>query len=327
MNCGPRSIRFPAFGLLLAAVAAAQEPADPTAASGNLIRTLPLQPEKRSAISAAVERRDYTEAEQMLANEAKRDPKSQEILLVLANVLFLDGKHLNCAVVLKKAEKLGTLDERNRYLLALSYVTIGKGSWAIPELEKLAQAHPANANYPYWLARVAYKKMDMQSALAYAKKAIQLDPAFMRAHDQAGLCYDALGEPDAAIQSFQEAIRLNRDSALRSPWPALNLGVLYLRQGSLDAAEVSLRESIGIDSRFPIAHYRLGQVMEKKGKLDEAIAELDLAARLDPTYPEPHYALGRIYRQKKDMSAAEKELSLFQDLRRADQDKGITRSN
>ena len=136
-------------------------------------------------------------AEELLAAEARRDPKSQAILLVLANVLFLDGKHLNCAVVLKKAEKLAPLDERNRFLLALSYLTIGRLNWARPELERLAQSSPSNALYPYWLARIAYRKMEIDSALAYVQKAIQLDPAFLKAFDQLGLCYEAMGDSTA----------------------------------------------------------------------------------------------------------------------------------
>jgi len=46
---------------------------------------------------------------------------------------------------------------------------------------------------------------------------------------------------------------------------------------------------------------------------------------LDPTYLEPHYALGRIYRKRKDVKAAETELGVFQDLRKTDKLKGITR--
>jgi len=33
----------------------------------------------------------------------------------------------------------------------------------------------------YWLARIAYRKMSIESAVAHAQKAIQLDPAFMKA--------------------------------------------------------------------------------------------------------------------------------------------------
>ena len=297
----------------------------PPGVTPDLLKSLSLEPARRSSLQAAILRRDYAAAESLLVEEATRDPQSQPILLVLANILFLDAKHLNCAVVLKKAEKLAPLDERSRFLLALSYVTIGRSNLAHPELEKLVQANPFNAVYPYWLARLAYRRMDIRSAVQHALKAIQLDPAFMKAYDQLGLCYGVQADWDAAIQAFQEAVRLNGQMPVPSPWPSTNLGTLLLRLERLDDAEVTLRQAISIDGRFPIAHYRLGQVLEKKARYEDAIAELKQAAGLDPTYPEPHYALARIYRQRRDSTAAGKEISIFQDLRRSDKQRGVIR--
>src|ERR1051326_8653055 len=286
-------VRATALLGVLAIVGLGQEvqelsPASPPATT---VKTLPLDATKRSTIEEAIANRNYTAAEDLLAAEAAKSPKSQPLLLVLADILFLDGKQLNSALVLKKAELLGPLDERSRFLLALSYVAISRKNLAIAELERLAQSNPSNAVYPYWLSRLAYRKTDVQQALQYAEK----------------------------------AIRLNQQQALHWPWPSMNLGTLLLRLDRLDEAEAHLRDSINIEPRFPVAHLRLGQLLEKKERYLEAIAELELAAKLDPTYPEPHYALGRIYRQRKDAKAAETELGVFQDLRKTDKLKGITR--
>jgi len=136
------------------------QPSSEPALLPRLLENLSIDPARRSALQTAISKRDYPAAEELLADEAKRDAKSQPVLLVLANILFLDGKHLNCAVVLKKAEKLAELDEQNRFLLALSYVTIGKLNWAREEFERLSQLSPSNAAYPYWLSRIAYRKTD-----------------------------------------------------------------------------------------------------------------------------------------------------------------------
>src|SRR6185295_2482128 len=260
-------------------------------------------------------------AENLLAEEATKNPGSQPLLLALANVLFLDGKQLNSALVLKKAELLGPLDERSRFLLALSYISLGKKNLAIPELEKLEQSHPSNAVYPYWLSRLTYRKTDLQQALSYARKAVSLDSGFVKAHDQLGLCYAGLGQKAAAIRAYNDAIRLNREQSLHWPWPAMNLGTLYLRLERLDEAEAALRESLAVEPRFPVAHLRLGSVLEKKDRLDEAVRELKETAALDPTYPEPHYALARIYKRQQDMKSAQQELTLFENLRKVDKQK------
>ena len=312
---------------LFALVAAAQDltESSPPTQPGTLVQTLPLDSVKRSTLLEAIGKRQYDAAEDLLADEAKKNPKSQPLLLTLANVLFLDGKHLNSALVLKRAELLGPLDERNRFLLALSYIAMSRKSLAIHELEALEQSNPTNAVYPYWLSRLAYRQLDLQRALTYAEKAVQLDPAFMKAYDQLGLCHAGLNQTDEAIHAYTEAIRLNQRQPSHSPWPSMNLGTLLLRLESLDEAESHLRESVSIEPRFPTAHLRLGQVLEKKELLDEATAELNEAARLDPTYPEPHYALARIYRKRHNPEKAEAELNLFQELRNTDKAKGITR--
>jgi tetratricopeptide (TPR) repeat protein len=320
-------VRATTLLIMLAAVAPGQEVQELSLPSppATTFKALPVDAATRSALVEAIGKRNYTAAEDLLAAEASKNPKSQPLLLVLANILFLDGKQLNSALVLKKAELLGPLDERSRFLLALSYIAISRKNLAIPELEKLAQSNPSNAVYPYWLSRLAYRKTDLQLAFGYAEEAVRLDPAFMKAYDQLGLCYAGLNQTEEAIRAYKEAIRLNQQQALHWPWPSMNLGTLLLRLNRLDEAEAHLRDSVGIDPRFPVAHLRLGQLLEKKERYEEAIAELGQAARLDPTYPEPHYALGRIYRKRNDVKAAETELSIFQDLRKTDKLKGITR--
>lgn len=312
---------------MLLALALGQEPHE-NLSSPPLVKrlqALPMDPAKQSALQAAIQQRNYTGAENLLAEEAARSPKSQPLLLALADVLFLDGKQINTVVVLKKAELLGPLEERSRFLLALSYTSIGRKNLAIAELENLAKSNPRNSEYPYWLSRLAYRQTDQLKALTYALESVRLNPSFMKAHDQLGLCYVALNRNEEAILEFKEAVRLDSEQSLRWPWPSMNLGTLYLRMQRLDEAEVALRQSLAVDPQFPVAHFRLGQVLEKKGRPEEAVQELKESVRLDPTYPEPHYALARIYKRRQDVMSARQELSLFEKLRNEDKRKGITR--
>ena len=284
--------------------------------SPSLLLNVPLDPVRRSSLEEAIKDRKYEHAETLLLQEIERNPKSPQLLTVLGSIFFLDGKYLNTAIALKKAEALNPLDNQHRFTLAMSYIILNHRGWARPELERLAQSNPRGALYPYWLGRLDYDDMQFPAALARFKKTLELDPNLMKAYDNLGLCYEALGKYDEAIQTYQEATRLNRLRRLNSAWPPLNFGTLLVKLGKLEQAEPYVRESLSYDTKFARAHDQLGILLEKQRKEGEAIEELNQAASLDPSYPEPHYALGRIYQRKGDTRNAETALNTFQKLKK-----------
>jgi len=272
--------------------------------------------ERSARITQALRTRDYERAETLLLEAAEAQPRSAEVLRLLGGVFFLRDRPLNAAIALKKAEALAPLDERSRFTLVMSYVALGRRAWARPDLAKLVDAAPANPLYPYWIARLDYDDGQYATAVTGFRRAIELDPRFMRAHDNLGLCYEALGRFDEARKSWEEALRLNGEQQVKSPWPALNLGLLLARLDRLDEAEARFRESLASDPRFPPARYQLGIALEKKGRPTEALAELEEAARLDPAYPEPQYALSRLYRRGGEKEKADRALQRFQEIKR-----------
>ena len=247
--------------------------------------------------------------------EAEAQPSS-EVLRLLGTVFLRGGRPLNAAIALKKAEAIAPLDEASRFTLAMAYVAMGKRAWARPELEKLAAQSPAKALYPYWLARLDYDDNQYATAVTKLEKAIALDPAFARAYDNLGLCYEALGRFDEAQRSYEAALRLNDEQKARSPWPSLNLGMLLTRLDRNDDAEARFRQSLRTDPGFGPAHYQLGVVLEKKGKTGEARNELEDAARLDPTSAETQYALARLYRRTGEADKADAALRRFEELKK-----------
>ncbi len=281
----------------------------------SIVQTLPLDPTQRAALQSDINRRDYNAAEELLVAEIDKNPKSPQLLTVLASISFLNGNYLNTAIAMKKAEKLAPLDNRERFTLAMAYVALERPDWARPELEKLEQSGEKNAIYPYWLSRLDYNDMNFESAVSNGRRAIELDPNFMRAYDNLGLIYEAIGKFDEALESYSAALRLNDQKKPCSPWPGMNQGSLFIKLGHLDKAAAPLQESMGCDARFPQAHYQMGLLLEKQNKLPDALRELDQAAKLNPTYPEPYYAQGRIYKKLGDETKADKAWAKFHELK------------
>jgi len=314
--------------LAVVAPAAAQEPPaarDPRqleVIDGDLSAAAILD-ERSARITEALHTGAYERAEALLLEAAEAHPQSPAVLRLLGGVFFVRGRPLNAAVALKKAEAIAPLDERSRFTLVMAYVALGRRDWARPELAKLLEAAPANPLYPYWAGRLDYDDGQYATAVKSLQRAIELDPRFMRAHDNLGLCYETLGRFDEAVRSYEEAIRLDGRQKTRSPWPPLDLGLLLTRLDRLDEAEARFRESLACDPGFPQAHYQLGITLEKKGRATEAVAELEEAARLDPASAEAQYALARLYRRGGEEEKAERARLRFQELRKeSDQKRG-----
>jgi tetratricopeptide (TPR) repeat protein len=281
--------------------------------------------ERRARIAEALRTGAYDRAEALLLEAAEAQPRSAEVLRQLGGVFLARGRPLNAAVALKKAEALEPLDEPSRFTLVMSYVALGRRDWARPELARLVAAAPANPLYPYWVGRLDYDDGQYATAVEGFRRALELDPRFMKAHDNLGLCYEALGRFDEALRSWEEAIRLNDGQKTKSPWPPLNLGLMLTRLDRLDEAEARFRESLRCDSRFPQAHYQLGITLEKKGRTGEAVSELEEAARLEPAYAEAQYALARLYRRSGEPQKADQALQRFQELKQAKDQKDQVR--
>jgi tetratricopeptide (TPR) repeat protein len=284
------------------------------------IPEIPVDAAARKLIDEAIRQKDLLSAENQLVKLIEQNPNSPQLLALFGRVLFMDGKYLNSAVAFKKAERITPLKEEDRFTVAMTFVILKRRDWARMELDKLIQANQKSPRYPYWLARLDYDETRYADAVVKLKKALELDPDFMRAYDNLGLCYEALGEFEQACKSYEKANQLNRAQGLKSAWPPLNLGTLLLGRGGGSEAEAYLREAVSCDPKLPQARLQLGTLLEKQMKYREAIQELNEATTLDPSYPEPHYALARIYRTTGDLKSAEMAAKTFQALKQKKQE-------
>jgi tetratricopeptide (TPR) repeat protein len=267
------------------------------------------------AIERAIADKAWDRAASLLVAEAERRSHDADVLVLTARVFFLDRKPLNTAIALKKADAIRQLAPGERMLLAMSYIALGQGEWARPELDRLAAGDPANVTYIYWLGRLDYDKSQYESALARFRAVTAREPDHVRASDNMGLCYEALNRDDEAARAYETAVTANRQAATPSPWPPLNFAGLLRRQGALDRAEGLLREAIQYEPALARAHYELGVVLEQKGDAGGAVQSLQRAAAADSTYADPFYALSRIYRRQGERSEADAALATFERLK------------
>jgi len=283
-------------------------PLPPDDATTPILRPPPAGVEIETSIAAG----DYARAARLLAAAIARAPEDRALLVRIAGVFTLDRRPLNAAVALKKAEMLAPLDAYERLQLVLAYVAMGRDDWARPELARLAGERPDDVVPTYWLARLDYNAGLYASAIARLETVIARQPDFARAHDNLGLCLEALNEPERAIAHYRAAVRLTRDEAPPSPWPAVNLATLLRTRGELEEARALLEEALRHDASLAQAHYQMGLLLEQGGELEPAAAALRRAAEADPQFAEPLYVLARVVRRLGRQADADAALAAFE---------------
>jgi tetratricopeptide (TPR) repeat protein len=310
--------------LVLAFVEPASPSGGPAQASENAAphlsaaASLGLPAPRAAELQQAIDAHNYPTAEKILLAEIDRDPHSASAGRMLAftgTIYFLNQDYLNAAIAWKKSDAIAPLDPSLRFSLAMTYIQIAHSDWARPELESLAQHFPRNALFPYWLGRIDYDAHQYDAAVRHFQHAIQLDPAMARAYDNLGLCYYFENQNTLAVENYNKAIELDRNSPHPSPWPYLNLAVTQQFLGQLSNAEANLHEAIRLDPSVAPAHFQLGTVFEELDQLNNAVVELREAARLNPAYAEPHSILARIYHKLCQQQTANDEAVIYQRLR------------
>ncbi len=110
-------------------------------------------------------------------------------------------------------------------------------------------------------------------------------------HYSCAVHYNAIGQPDAAIDEYREALKIKPEF----PYASTNLGLLLLDKGNADEAMQHFMDALAIDQNNPWAHYGLGLVLVRQNKPDAALKEYEQALRLDPRLYMAHYRIGALY--------------------------------
>jgi protein O-mannosyl-transferase len=96
------------------------------------------------------------------------------------------------------------------------------------------------------------------------------------------------GQPAAAIEQFEQAIRIKPGDAEAH----YNLAAVLAAQGRETEAAEHYRKAIQFNPGHAEACNNLGSLLAKQGQLDEAINQFQQAVRAKPDYPEARYNLG-----------------------------------
>lgn len=169
------------------------------------------------------------------------------------------------------------------------------------------------SNFAYEATRYAsmsYEAMgDTNAAIKMYEQAISVNQTDDRLHlDMGNLLFgqDRIGE---SIESYEEAVRLYDD-----PTNRFSLGQAYMSSGRYSDAEHQFSKIIqrgGLESRN--GYFGMGQSLKAQGKYDEAVGQFELALRKDRDFYTAYEEMGYAYADAGRMDDARAIQDLLKD--------------
>ena len=101
---------------------------------------------------------------------------------------------------------------------------------------------------------------------------------FAAAFSNLGATLGELGEPEAALAAFEQALAADAEN----PTLLSNVGVVRRELGQLDASEEALRKVVALAPGFVFGHYNLGHTLFLSGRFDESLEAYLEGQRRDP---------------------------------------------
>jgi TolB-like protein/Tfp pilus assembly protein PilF len=136
-----------------------------------------------------------------------------------------------------------------------------------------------------------WARSDNETALAYLKRATEIDPGYARANSLIAWAYaarlhtgwDAVGESlDLALTFARLAVE--QDGA--DPWAHLALGFVHSMSRRFRPAVEELDAALELNPSFAFGHAMLGLAYGYAGHADEGLGHLSFAMRLSPRDPQ-----------------------------------------
>jgi len=160
---------------------------------------------------------------------------------------------------------------------------------------KILQLDPRNTSAMNTIAGLFGKLGEFEQEVAWAQKAIAIDPQFDLAYINSGNALAGLKRYNESAAAYKKAIQIDP----KNPLGVYSLGVIEEEQGNFKKAIEFYRQSIEIDPKFENGYFNLAAMHANLKQFDEAIAALKKLLELNPQAEDAKAMLREIEKDKR----------------------------
>ena len=150
----------------------------------------------------------------------------------------------------------------------------------------------------------AYRRGDLEGALAAYYRVLEMDNNFYRAYYQIGVIEAKMRNLSSAIESYLNALKIKPD--FFKCWFAL--GLARSKEGDKEGALDAFNQVIEIDSSYVKAYSSLAEIYIGLKEYTKAFEVLNTATKVDSSDSKSYYFLGKIYIELKQFEKAVENL-------------------
>jgi len=133
-------------------------------------------------------------------------------------------------------------------------------------------------------------KGDPDAAIESYKKALKIQPDFAEVYNNMGTALKDKGDPDAAIESYKKALKIQPDYAEAYN----NMGSALKDKGDPDAAIESYKKALKIQPDYAEIHHNMGVSLQVKGEVGAAVSSHKQALKIKPDLVEAANYLAKL---------------------------------
>jgi len=128
----------------------------------------------------------------------------------------------------------------------------------------------------------------LQEAIGQYRRALRLQPDFVKARNNLGLTFDQAGRLQEAMEQYEQVLRIEPDDVEVHN----NLGTALEKLGRTEDAIREYKEALRIEPDFAMANKNLAGVLVRTGNIEDAIRRYQQTLRLTPDSAETHRDFG-----------------------------------